>query len=251
MNKLLLTGSCGFILSNFIRSLVYTNQPHQLTSVDRINNSSANSINSIYWNKNHSFHFADIRDHHIMDLIFQTVKPDVVIHGASESSIEMAVSNPDFVKSCNIDGSQVIIDKCLAHNVKKLMYISTDRVYRGSLSPQNEEAPLYPQDLIGKTKTMVEEKIIASGLNYNIVRAAYLYGPRQSPVKLLPKAIKCLREAQTLSVYDKGRSCATNLGKEWWLIAWIHPGHFAFFLPRCLFRTGSIEPRACAFLSSF
>jgi dTDP-glucose 4,6-dehydratase len=80
--KVLCTGTCGFIFGNFIRKAIYEKQPYSFVSIDRVN---ANAINSMYWNKNHTFHVADIRDQHVIDVIFQFEKPDIVIHGAAES----------------------------------------------------------------------------------------------------------------------------------------------------------------------
>ena len=48
--KILITGSCGFIFSNFVRKVVYENLPYSICSIDRISN---NSLNNIYWNKSH------------------------------------------------------------------------------------------------------------------------------------------------------------------------------------------------------
>jgi len=80
--KVLCTGTCGFIFSNFIRRAIYTKLPYSFVSIDRVN---FDDLNSVYWNKNHIFYIADIRDQHIIDTIFRFEKPDIVIHGAAES----------------------------------------------------------------------------------------------------------------------------------------------------------------------
>jgi len=81
------------------------------------------SINSMYWNKNHVFHIADIRDKHTIDIIFQFEKPDIVIHGAGESNGDSLA-----MVSTNVLGTQNIIDACIKHKVEKFLYISTNEI---------------------------------------------------------------------------------------------------------------------------
>src|SRR5271154_771555 len=101
--KVLCTGSCGFIFGNFIRKAIFEKEPYQFISIDRVNN--ANSANSIYWNKNHTFYMADIRDQHIMNTIFQFEKPDIVIHGAAETFVDYSLTDPNSFVTSNVLGT--------------------------------------------------------------------------------------------------------------------------------------------------
>src|SRR5579885_2072185 len=155
--KVLVTGSCGFIFGNFLRKVVYEKQPYQLVSVDRV---SSNTINSMYFNKNHTFHVADLRDQHIIDTIFQFEKPDIVIHGAAETFVDSSLSDPNSFVTSNVLGTQVVINACVKHKVEKLIYVSTDEVY-GQLTsesdpPWAEDAPLNPRNPYSATKAAGE-----------------------------------------------------------------------------------------------
>lgn len=207
--KILVTGSCGFIFSNFVRKAVYDKQPYQLISLDRVNL----NTNSMYWNKNHTFHIADIRDQHVIDTIFQFEKPDIVIHGAAESFVDSSLTDPNSFVTSNVLGTQVIINACVKSKVKKLIYISTDEVY-GQLTSESEaswkeEAPLNPRNPYSATKAAGELLVkVASesfGLKYNITRSSNNYGPRQFPEKLLPKTIKCILENKPIPIYGQGQ----------------------------------------------
>jgi dTDP-D-glucose 4,6-dehydratase len=57
--NILCTGTCGFLMGNFVRRAIYEKQPYSFISIDKASN---NSINSLYWNKNHTFHIADITE---------------------------------------------------------------------------------------------------------------------------------------------------------------------------------------------
>src|SRR5579885_2322213 len=125
--KVLITGSAGFIFSNFVRKAIHQKQPYTFVSIDKINNRFA--INDIYINKDHQFYLADITDEHCLDVIFDYEKPNIVIHGAAESHVDVSLKDPNkFIKS-NILGTQNIINACLKYKTEKLIYISTDEVY--------------------------------------------------------------------------------------------------------------------------
>lgn len=207
--KVLITGSCGFIFGNFVRKAIYEKQPYQFVSVDRVN---VNATNSMYWNKNHVFHVADIRDQHIIDVIFQFEKPDIVIHGAAETFVDYSLNDPNSFVTSNILGTQVIINACLKHKIEKLIYVSTDEVY-GQLTdessePWTEYSLISPRNPYSATKAAGELLVKAAshshGLIYNITRSSNNYGPRQTPEKLIPKSIKCILHNQKIPIYGKG-----------------------------------------------
>jgi dTDP-glucose 4,6-dehydratase len=206
--KLLVTGSCGFIFGNFLRQAVYEKRPYQLISLDRVN---ANSMNSMYWNKNHTFHIADIRDHHVIDTIFQLEKPEIVVHGAAETFVDYSLTDPNSFVTSNILGTQNIINACVKHKAK-LVYISTDEVY-GQLTSESDQSwtendVLNPRNPYSATKAAGELLVKAAhesfGLTYNITRSSNNYGPRQTTEKLIPKIIKCILEDKPIPIYGQG-----------------------------------------------
>lgn len=207
--KVLITGSCGFIMGNLVRKTIYEKQPYNIVSVDKV---STNALNSMYWNKNHTFHIADIRDQHIIDVIFQFEKPDIVIHGAAETHVDVSLTDPNAFVTSNVLGTQIIVNACLKHKVEKLIYISTDEVY-GQLTdefslPWTEDSPLNPRNPYAATKASGELLVKAAhqshGLTYNITRSSNNYGPRQTPDKLLPKAIRCVLQGHKIPIYGQG-----------------------------------------------
>lgn len=209
MKKVLITGTCGFIFSNFIRRVVkYDKQPYEFVSIDKV----AGNANTVYANKNHAFHIADLRDQHIIDKIFQFEQPDIVIHGAAESFVDYSLSDPNSFVTSNVLGTQVVINACVKHKVERLIYISTDEVY-GQLTSESdaawkEDAPLDPRNPYSASKAagelMVKAALHSHGLIYNITRSSNNYGPRQTPEKLIPKAIKCIMHDQKIPVYGQG-----------------------------------------------
>lgn len=196
--KILITGSCGYFLGNFIRKAVYEKLPYQFVSLDRV---SANTMNSMYWNKNHTFYVADVRDQHIIDVIFQFEKPDIVIHGAAET-----LNSSDFISS-NISGTKIVIDACIKHNVEKFIYLSTSEVYGKSDLLCREDSAINPQSLYAVSKYAGEQLTKISyqnNLNYNIVRLSNSYGPRQEMMALVPRTIKNILQNKKFDLSNNG-----------------------------------------------
>ena len=119
----------------------------------------------------------DILNENELQIIFQKVKPDVVIHTA-------AITNPvpkedQTVKEyfeTNVTATKNTALLC--ENFKaKLIYISTDLVYAGYRgSFLKEDAKLIPASLYAETKLVGEVKVKESTENYLILRTALLYG---------------------------------------------------------------------------
>lgn len=216
MQRILITGTGGFIFGNFVRRAIYTKAPYEFVSLDHCHG--PNVLNNIYFNKSHQFHIADIRDKHIMNVIFGYVKPDIVIHGAASTFVDDAIHDADPFVSSNVLGTQNLIDVSVKHKVKKFIFTSTDEVY-GQLTSENdsawkEDASLNPRNPYSASKLAGEALVRAAhqthGLNYNIIRPCNNYGPRQHERNFIPKIIKSILNNQEMPIYGKGLQC-----REW------------------------------------
>ncbi len=210
MKKILITGTGGFIFSNFIRKAIFDKLPYTFVSVDKVTKTSV--LNNIYQNKSHVFHIGDISDPHFVNVLFEYERPDIVIHGAAESFVDDSLKEPNKFIQANVMGTQVITSACVKWGVEKLIYISTDEVY-GQLESETEaawteESPLKPRNPYSASKAAGELIVRAAGtsfgLNYNITRSSNNYGPRQTSEKLIPKVIKCVLEGTKIPIYGQG-----------------------------------------------
>jgi len=211
--KLLITGSGGFIMSNFIRKAIYENHPFNIVSIDNVEKTSV--MNNIYSNKNHQFYIGDVSNHHFLNIIFELEKPDIVIHGAAETSDSVSLKNTDKFINSNILATQVMLDMCIKHNVEKIVFTSTDKVY-GPITEgsSKEEAPINPYNLYSASKAAAELLLSAAsksyGIKYNIVRSSNNYGPRQIGSKFIPLVIKNISNNSSTKIYQGGQQ-----SREW------------------------------------
>lgn len=208
--KVLCTGSGGFVFSNFVRKVLYDKLPYSFVTIDKVKRSSV--LNNVYSNKGHDFYIGDVTDRHFVNVVFEYERPDIVIHGAAESSVDESLIDPDTFIKTNIAGTQSIIDACVKWNVEKLIYISTDEVY-GQLNSQQdkswtESSPIAPRNPYSVSKAagemLVQAASYAHGLQFNSTRCCNNYGPRQTPDKLIPKIIKNVLNDEKVPIYGTG-----------------------------------------------
>lgn len=81
-------------------------------------------------------------------------KPKVIVHmAASTNTVELESSKSAIIEAIetNIRGTASLVEYCMATE-KKLIYISTDYVFRGELSEYVEDDPVYPVNHYGWSK---------------------------------------------------------------------------------------------------
>ena len=210
MNKVLLSGSGGFIGSNFIRNAIYQKKSYEFISIDRVKNGSV--LNNIYANKNHTFYIGDVADDHFINVVFEYERPEIVVHMAASSHVDDSLINPyEFIHN-NVLGTQAMVNAAVKWGVKKFVYISSDEVY-GQLEDASaplwtEDAPINPRNPYSASKAAGELLVKAAsechGLNYCITRSSNNYGPRQTAEKFIPKTIKCILGGAKIPVYGQG-----------------------------------------------
>lgn len=121
----------------------------------------------------------DITDRAMVSQVLNQVKPDVVIHCAAWTAVDLAedAENVDKVQAINVDGTRNIAEACKALNCK-MVYTSTDYVFDGKgTAPWQPDCKDYkPLNVYGKTKLEGEQAVAALLEKYFIVRIAWVFG---------------------------------------------------------------------------
>ena len=163
--KILITGGSGF-LGQYLN--LELSKHHEILSLYHQSQRNCKEFNSEQ---------VDIGNYEKLKYIFNSFKPDVVVHTASISTPHKADSLPaKIVFETNVRATENIAKLCEQHN-SKLIYTSTDLVYAGYRgSYLKEDAKLIPISLYAETKLMGEEKIKSTFKNYIILRTALMFG---------------------------------------------------------------------------
>jgi len=208
--KVLVTGGCGFIPSNFIRHLL-ANTPYEVVSLDALTYAgNLENLRDIMGHERLSFVRGDIRDH---DLVAEVVADvDVVVNAAAESHVEKSIihGGAEFVKT-NVEGTQILLDAIREAPVDRFILISSSEVYgTAEAAPMDEDHALNPRSPYAATKAGADRLAYSYWCTYDlpivIVRPFNNYGPFQHPEKALPRFIIQAMRDEPLTIHGDGHA---------------------------------------------
>src|SRR6059058_2376570 len=211
--RILVTGGCGFIGSNFIRYILQHYKPAYVTNVDVL--TYAGNIANLdgmveKHGERYEFFKADVANVDLMDALMTDHRFYAVINFAAESHVDRSINDPLNFIHTNVIGTTVLLDCARRHGVQRFVQVSTDEVY-GSLGPAGkfaEQSPLDPSSPYSASKAGADLLALACFKTYGqevlLTRCSNNYGPYQFPEKLIPlMIIKALRD-EPLPVYGDG-----------------------------------------------
>lgn len=121
----------------------------------------------------------DITDAAAVEKIISEVKPDVVVHCAAWTAVDLAEDDDkvEKVRAINAGGTKNIAEVCKKINCK-MVYISTDYVFNGQgETPWEPDCKDYqPLNVYGKTKLEGELAVSEMLKKFFIVRIAWVFG---------------------------------------------------------------------------
>jgi len=120
MKKLLISGGAG----NFAKQVVKHNDKYHIAAPTRAE--------------------MDILEISQVEEYVSNYRPDIFLHAAALTRpMVKHINNPDISIKSNIIGTSNVVLTCMKHNVK-LVYLSTDYVYPGTVGDYTEEDPVRP-----------------------------------------------------------------------------------------------------------
>lgn len=176
----LVTGGFGFIGSHVVEELIRCG--HYVVVVD---NGSTGTIDNLKHIKsgNLSIIESDLVFASEVDRIFGRVQPDYVFHLASLARIQVSIEKPFLTHDTNVNGSFNVINACVAHKVKKLIFSSTSALYYGQPVPSSEMTKIGFSSPYCLHKLITEQYIglytHLYGLKATILRYFNVFGERQ------------------------------------------------------------------------
>ncbi|PJE81438.1 UDP-N-acetylglucosamine 4,6-dehydratase (inverting) [Candidatus Pacearchaeota archaeon CG10_big_fil_rev_8_21_14_0_10_32_42] len=191
--RILITGGTGFLGRALTRELLKHNpQSIRIYSRDEFKHYRMNQDFGFPYNKGPLRHFiGDVRDY---DRLNKAMKGcDIVVHAAALKRIDMIEYNVDEAIKTNVQGSMNVMRACIENNVKKGIFISTDK----ACSPINT---------YGASK-FIAERIFVEG-NYSRGKSetrlsCVRYGNVvNSTGSVIPFFLEKIMKGETLSVTD-------------------------------------------------
>ncbi len=221
--RILVTGGCGFIGSNFIHMLLEEKPEAFVCNVDKLTYA-GNPANMAGAEKKYkdrySFERADIADLAAMRDILRKHRIEAVVNFAAETHVDRSIADPAPFLHANVLGAQTLLVAAREHGAARYVHISTDEVY-GSLGPEgafSETTPLAPNSPYSASKASADLLCRAWFETYGfpvvVTRCSNNYGPYQFPEKLIPLMYTRAVAGEPLPVYGDGMNVRD----------WIHVG---------------------------
>ncbi len=211
--RVLVTGGCGFIGSNFIRYLLKTYPEVSIINVDKLTYAgNLENLSDLSHSPRYYFIRGDIAEAPLMEeLIRKGV--DAIANFAAESHVDRSIEDPGAFMKTNVFGTFVLLEavrKVFPGQEIRFIHISTDEVY-GSLGESGaftEETRLAPNSPYSASKTAGDMMVRAYSRTYGlpaiITRCSNNFGPYQYPEKLIPLMISNAMEDKELPLYGDG-----------------------------------------------
>ncbi len=224
---ILLTGTAGFIGSNFVPYFLEKYPNYNLVNLDLLTYAgNLENLKECENNPNYKFIKGDICNRELVEFIFNEYDIKGVIHFAAESHVDNSIKNPGVFVQTNVNGTFTLID--VAHKYwmnkpfsykdkyknSRFHHISTDEVY-GTLTDNpsdlfTEKTPYAPNSPYSASKASSDMIIRAYnetyGLNTVITNCSNNYGPKQHDEKLIPTIIRNALKQNPIPIYGDGKN---------------------------------------------
>ncbi len=177
---ILITGVAGLLGSNLAKWIHKNCPEYEIVGIDAMIGGIDTNIPRYV-----KFYHRDLSRDDISD-IFDRYTPEYVFHFAAYAAEGLSPFIRKFNYENNVVSTVAIVNECIKHNVKRLVYTSSMSVYGhgGQKPPFTEDMPRCPIDPYGVSKAACEMDIEIAGeqhgLDYCIIRPHNVYGPGQN-----------------------------------------------------------------------
>ena len=227
-NKILVTGSAGFIGYHLCKALL--KDGYEILGIDNINgyydpNIKLARTENLKLSANFKFEKVDIANREALTQSFQRFNPIKVVNLAAQAGVCYSIENPYAYMNSNLVGFLNIIELCRHNEVEGFIYSSSSSVYGGNTKTpfSVEDRVDNPISLYGASKKSNE--LIANvyshlyGLNTTGLRFFTVYGPWGRPDMAMCIFTKKILAGEPIPVFNNG-----NMKRDFTYIDDIIPG---------------------------
>ncbi|CAF0871653.1 unnamed protein product [Rotaria sp. Silwood1] len=209
--RLLVTGGCGFIGSNFVNYWLKTYPDDTIINVDKLDTCS--NIRNIEQADSPKYKLvvASINNKDLMLHLMKQYDITHVVHFAAQTHVDTSFGNSILFTESNIFGTHCLLEASRIYNkLRKFIHISTDEVYgEWPAGSCHETAVLNPTNPYAATKAAAEFLVKSYGesfkLPYVITRGNNVYGPYQFPEKVIPRFIMSIMNNEKMTIQGDGK----------------------------------------------
>jgi len=231
MKTILVTGGCGFIGSNFIRTLLGSGgasfgslRYDRIVNVDALTYAgNLGNLSDVEEVDAYVFSNTNILDQGALERLLDEYAVSSIVHFAAESHVDRSIDSPEPFIETNVTGTLRLLEAAKKHwnnmgsdekEAFRFLHVSTDEVY-GTLGPSDpafcETTSYAPNSPYAASKAssdfLARSYFHTYGLPVVTTNCSNNYGPYQFPEKLIPlvilNALAC-RSMGTAKMFEIG-----------------------------------------------
>ncbi len=210
----LVTGSAGFI--GFHVSLRLLREGHAVHGIDNLNDYYDVSLKKarlsiLESQKGFTFHRIDLADAAETAMVFEKVRPSLVVHLAAQAGVRHSLSDPRAYADSNVIGFLNLLEGCRAHPPGHLVFASSSSVYGldSALPFSVHERTDHPVSFYAATKKanelMAHSYSHLFGIPATGVRLFTVYGPWGRPDMALFAFTGAILGGKPIDVFGDGK----------------------------------------------
>lgn len=209
--RIVVTGGCGFIGSNFVRYVVDNHSDVKVTVLDKLTYAGNRENIAGLPASRVELVIGDICDVNLLERIVPG--QDAIVHFAAESHNDNSIMDPEPFLHTNVVGTFHLLEVARRFGVR-YHHVSTDEVY-GDLALDDpsrftERTPYRPSSPYSSTKAasdmLVRAWVRTYGLRATITNCSNNYGPYQHVEKFIPRQITNIIDGARPKLYGDGRN---------------------------------------------
>jgi UDP-glucuronate 4-epimerase len=213
MDKILITGSAGFIGFHLARKLLSERQT--IIGIDNINDYydtslKENRLNILKQYNNFTFIEGNIADKQTVKNLFEKYNPQIVVNLAAQAGVRYSIINPDKYIESNIVGFFNILEACRYNKIEHLLYASSSSVYGNQQKTpfSTTDNVDHPISLYAATKKSNELMAYTYSHLYGIpttgLRFFTVYGPWGRPDMAYFSFTNKILNGESIKVFNNG-----------------------------------------------
>lgn len=178
MKTILVTGGCGWLGSEVVRTLLARGD--SVVAADIVSTPAMQAMAKV--NSNLRIQVADLGEWHQVLRLFQDNGIGAVIHTAAIVGVIQGDEAPIRALRANVEGTVNLLEAMRLHQVKRMVHVSSEETYGDFLAPTiDEDHPQKPLSVYGLTKLAAEHYGRVYSRNYGLdcinIRTCWVYGP--------------------------------------------------------------------------
>jgi len=207
MNRIMVTGGCGFIGSAFVRNMLDKHPNLHVVNFDKMTYAGNQDNVKDCDPERHHVYVGDIADR---KAVFEALEGcDALVNFAADSHVDRSIMGAASFIETNVTGVYHLLEATRELKLERAVFVSTDEVY-GSIREGSftEKDPVGPRNPYSASKAggelMVRAFYETWGAPVMVTRGSNTYGPYQYPEKVCPLFITNALDDEPLPLYKGG-----------------------------------------------